>query len=262
MTDAVSSLTDGTATLAPSAPYRSGDLPPLPPLRSSPYIALRDALREGRTTAELKAMWLALPDLCSAGSQALLVNALLDDDVIARFPPDARCRFALLSGVCDWIDSRGAQTHERLLEALTEALVAVQRSGGSTDLCWRSFDIANSTAAGASSDPLVVSVSTSSSFGLEVETGHNVWSASTCLARWFVEVGLHAVLEQHSSGTEIFTKRSRVARTADSGSGSGKSPRCVVVELGSGTGLCGIGLAKAAAASAKERREFLFQYIV
>ena len=262
MTDAVSSFdeTDGTATLAPSAPYRSCDLPPVPPLHSSPYIALRDALREGRTTAELKAMWLALPDLCGAGSQALLVNALLDDDVIARYPPDARCRFALLSGVCDWIDSRGAQTHERLLEALTEALVAVQRSGGSTDLCWRSFDIANSTAAGASSDPLVVSVSTSSSFGLEVETGHNVWSASTCLARWFVEVGLHAVLEQHSSGTEIFTKRSRVARTADSG--SGKSPRCVVVELGSGTGLCGIGLAKAAAASAKERREFLFQYIV
>ena len=195
------------------------------PPTSSRLLALRRALREGRSIAELRALSPAVQDLATDEAQATFVDAIVLDPITARFPPNPRLRFRVLSDVSAALVDAGHAVDERLLEALSTASMLARRCGGGADapLCWRTFEI---------SDGLHVATRTQASWGGKSETGHDVWGAGQTFARWLAQRAIDATCDGGAADNALVFPRDRP---------------CNVIELGSGTGIAGIALALAAA---------------
>ena len=186
---------------------------------------LQRALREGRSIAELRALTPAVHDLATDEAQAAFVDAIVDDPITARFPPNPCLRFRLLSAVSAALVDAGHAVDERLLEALGAAAVLARPGGGGAQapLCWRTFEV---------SDGLHVATRTQATWGGESETGLDVWGAGQTFARWLAQRGMDATYDGSAANNALIFPRERP---------------CNVVELGSGTGVAGIALALVAA---------------
>ena len=186
---------------------------------------LQRALREGRSIAELRALTPAVHDLATDEAQAAFVDAIVDDPITARFPPNPCLRFRLLSAVSAALVDAGHAVDERLLEALGAAAALARPGGGGAQapLCWRTFEV---------SDGLHVATRTQATWGGESETGLDVWGAGQTFARWLAQRGMDATYDGSAANNALIFPRERP---------------CNVVELGSGTGVAGIALALVAA---------------